>query len=318
MGFDVSSLVDYVDQTSEDLIARSYFENRSAAFFAIQTGIKKSAAIQLLNVVATAQADTACSFNADGSTTFTQRDITVGPIKYQDILCMKDLRAKWTQVLLMPGSNAENETVTFEQDITDQLINLIKEDVETADWQGDTAGASGDILDRYDGLIKIIDAATTAIDGNTGAVTVATGITSGASGNADTLVYAMCDARPAKLKTKPGLVLFVGTDVYDKFVDTLIQKNNFHIDATTPSDYTMPIPGRNCQLVGVHGLDATDRMFLARSKENIVLGVDLENEEEDFRLWYSMDDDNIKYSIKFKRGVQVAYPNEIVEFTLVP
>ena len=310
MAFVVSSLTDYIDQSSTELIARSYFENRSAEYFGgLQTGIKTSAALQLLDVSAVAQADTACSFQASGSTTFTQRNITVGAVKYQDTLCPKALRAKWTQILLKKGNNAENEELTFATQIGDMLVDMVKEDIETWDWTGN-AGTVG----FYDGLIKIIDAATTAVDGNTGAVTVGTGIT---VGNVITLVNAMCDSAPAKIKTKSDKVLFVGTDTFDLYVNALITANLFAVDATSWADYVMTVPGKNVKVVGVNGLDGTDRMFLGRTP-NFFLGVDLESVEEEFKIWHSMDDQNIKYSLTFKRGVQVAYPNEIVEFTLVP
>jgi hypothetical protein len=308
MAFVVSSLTDYIDQSSTELIARSYFENRSAEYFGgLQTGIKTSAALQLLDVTAVAQADSACSFQASGNTTFTQRNITVGAVKYQDTLCPKALRAKWTQILLKQGSNAENEELTFATQIGDMLVELIKENVEVWDWQGDSG-----VVGFYDGLIKLIDAATTAVDGNTGSVASGTGIV---VGNVVAIINAMCDAVPAKLKTKSDKVLFVGTEVFDKYVNALITANLFAVDATTWSDYVMTVPGKNVKVVGVHGLDATNRMFLGRTP-NFHLGVDMENEEEEFKIWYSQDDDNIKYSVKFKRGVQVAYPSEIVEFTL--
>ena len=35
-----------------------------------------------------------------------------------------------------------------------------------------------------------------------------------------------------------------------------------------------------------------------------------------FDMWYEKKDDKVYYRVKFKRGLQVAYPNEIVEFTL--
>jgi len=311
MGFSVGTLTNYIDQSSKDLIARSYFENRSAEYFGgLQTGIKTSSALQLLAVTAVPQADSACSFAASGTTTFTQRNITVGAIKYQDTLCPKDLRAKWTQILLKQGSNAENESLTFEASIADQLVSLVKEHVEVLDWQGDTASGN-EYLSKYDGLIKIIDAAGTALDGNTGNVTSATGFI---STNAIAIINGICDTAPAKIKTKANKVLFIGTDWFDTYVNGLMAANLFNFDATAWADYVLNVPGKNVKVVGVHGLDGTGRAFLGVA-DNFFLGVDLEGEEEEFKMWYSMDDDNIKYSIKFKRGVQVAYPSEIVEFT---
>lgn len=182
---------------------------------------------------------------------------------------------------------------------------------EVADWQGDTASANV-YINRYDGLIKIIDAATTAVDGNTSA---ATAITSGASGNIDTLISDMANARPAKVKSAANQVLFVGQDTFDKYVDTLNAKNLYHVNATDWANYTVSIPGKNVTLVGVAGLDGTNRMFLG-TQENFFLGFDLQNDEEEFDMWYDKKDDKVYYRVKFKRGLQVAYPDEIVEFTL--
>ena len=310
MAFNVSSLTNYVNEQSTDLISRLYFEKTSSDYFTLQSGVKKTDALHLLAVTAFPQDGSGCSPSASGSVVFTNRDITVGQITYFDGFCMKDLIPKYTQILLRAG-NAETEEMTFEAEIADSIIKTIMEHNETADWQGDTA--SGNVfINRYDGLIKIIGAAGTAIAGNTSA---ATSITSGASGNVDTIINNMCNARPAKVKSALNQVLFVGQDTFDKFVDTLNAKNLFNVDATSWANYSVSIPGKNVTLVGVVGLDGTNRMFLGTS-DNFFLGFDLQNDEEEFDMWYEKLEDKVYYRVKFKRGLQVAYPNEIVQFTL--
>jgi len=303
-------LTNYVNEQQTDLISRLYFEKTSSDYFTLQSGVKKTDALHLLAVTAFPQDGSGCSPTASGDVVFTNRDITVGQITYFSGFCMKDLIPKYTQILLRAG-NAETEDMAFEAEVADSIIKTIMEHNEVADWQGDTA--SGNVyINRYDGLIKIIDAATTAVDGNT---TSATAITSGASGNVDTLVNAMANARPAKVKSALNQVLFVGQDTFDKYVDTLNAKNLFNVDATSWANYSVSIPGKNITLVGVVGLDGTDRMFLG-TQENFFLGFDLQNDEEEFDMWYEKKDDKVYYRVKFKRGLQVAYPNEIVEFTL--
>jgi|SRR5210317_257378 hypothetical protein len=310
MSFDVSSLTDYVNEQSTDLISRLYFEKTSSDYFTLQSGVKKTDALHLLAVTAFPQDGSGCTPTASGDVTFSDRNLTVGQITYYSGFCMKDLIPKYTQILLRNG-NAETEEMVFEQEVSNSIISTIMEHNEVADWQGDTA--SGDIyINRYDGLIKIIDAAGTAVDGNTSNETA---ITSGASGNIDTIITNICNARPAKVKSAPNQVLFVGQDNFDKYVDTLNAKNLFHINATDWANYTVSIPGKNVTLVGVVGLDGTNRMFLG-TQENFFLGFDLQNDEEEFDMWYEKKDDKVYYRVKFKRGVQVAYPNEIVEFTL--
>jgi len=310
MSFNVASLTNYVNEQSTDLISRLYFEKTSSDYFTLQSGVKKTDALHLLAVTAFPQDGSGCSPTASGDVVFSNRDITVGQITYFSGFCMKDLIPKYTQILLRAG-NAETEEMAFEAEVADSIIKTIMEHNEVADWQGDTA--SGNVyINRYDGLIKIIDAATTAVDGNTSA---ATSITSGASGNVDTLVNNICNARPAKVKSAANQVLFVGQDTFDKYVDTLNAKNLYNVDATSWANYSVSIPGKNVTLVGVVGLDGTDRMFLG-TQENFFLGFDLQNDEEEFDMWYEKKDDKVYYRVKFKRGLQVAYPNEIVEFTL--
>jgi hypothetical protein len=315
MSFDVSTLTNYVNEQSTDLISRLYFEKTSSDYFTLQSGVKKTDALHLLAVTAFPQDGSSCSATASGDVVFTDRDLTVGQITYFSGFCMKDLISKYTQILLRAG-NAETEEISFEAEIADSVIKTIMEHNETADWQGDT-GSGNVYINRYDGLIKTIDAATTAVDGNTGAVTAATGITSGASGNVDTLITNLVNARPSKVKSAPNQVLFVGQDTFDKYVDTLNAKNLFNVNATDWANYTVNVVGKNVKLVGVVGLDGTDRMFLG-TQENFFLGFDLQNDEEEFDMWYEKKDDKVYYRVKFKRGLQVAYPNEIVEFTLVP
>jgi len=310
MSFNVASLTNYVNEQSTDLISRLYFEKTSSDYFTLQSGVKKTDALHLLAVTAFPQDGSGCSPTASGDVVFSNRDITVGQITYFSGFCMKDLIPKYTQILLRAG-NAETEEMAFEAEVADSIIKTIMEHNEVADWQGDTASANV-YINRYDGLIKIIDAATTAVDGNT---TSATAITSGASGNVDSLVNAMANARPAKVKSALNQVLFVGQDTFDKYVDTLNAKNLFNVDATSWANYSVSIPGKNITLVGVVGLDGTDRMFLG-TQENFFLGFDLQNDEEEFDMWYEKKDDKVYYRVKFKRGLQVAYPNEIVEFTL--
>ena len=310
MSFDVSGLTDYVNQNSTDLISRLYFEKTSSDYFTLQSGVKKTDAIHLLAVTAFPQDGSGCSPSASGGVAFTDRNITVGQITYYSGFCMKDLIPKYTQMLLAAG-NSETESMSFESEVATSILSTIMEQNETADWTGDTSSANV-YINRYDGLIKTIDAATTAVDGNT---TAATAITSGASGNIDTLIKDICNARPAKLKSAPNQVLFIGQDNFDKYVDTLNAKNLFNVDATEWTDYVTKVVGKNVKLVGVVGLDGTNRMFLG-TQENFILGFDLQNDEEEFDMWYDKKDDKVYYRVKFKRGLQVAYPNEIVEFTL--
>lgn len=312
MGFVVSSLAEYINQESTNLIPRLYFEGRTQKHVNFQVGVKHKEALQLLDVTAWPQANS-CSPSASGNVTFTQRTITVGDILYYSSLCPKDLKAKWTQKLLRQGARPEMEGLSFEAEIAENIISLIQENNEKAIWQGDTT--SGDpVLSKFDGLIKLIDAAGTATAGNTGSAGSISATATDAT-NAVTIVNAMIDARPQTLKTAPNQVLFCGTDTFDKWVTAQIKANNFHIDATSYANYEVNIPGKNVMMVGVHGLDSTNRMFLGQA-DNFFIGTDGMNDAEVFDAWYSKDDRKIYWNVEYKMGTQVARPAEIVQFTV--
>lgn len=313
MSFDLSALTAYVDQNSKDLILPLHFEGQTAQNVTLKGGVKYKEALQLFQVNAVPQDGNGCGFNATGDGVFSQREIEVKKIKYQNQWCMDDLLEYWTQTLLVPGSTEEDRQMTFQRAVVQELVGQIVENNEYADWRGDTTSADA-ALSRYDGFLKIIDAAGTAQSGNTSGLS---SITGGASGNADTVVFEMCDARPAKLKSPTRqTLLFCGLDTYQKFLDKLLRSNLYHVDVSAQGDeFMMKVPGRtNVTLIGTNGLTGTDRLILAE-KRNLVIGFDLANDHEQFYLEYSFRDQILYSSIKYKRGVQVAYPDEIVEWT---
>jgi hypothetical protein len=56
-------------------------------------------------------------------------------------------------------------------------------------------------------------------------------------------------------------------------------------------------------------------MFLARVS-NMFVGTDLANEEEELKFWYSEDNDEVRFRASFKYGVQIAFPDQLVQFKL--
>jgi hypothetical protein len=68
-------------------------------------------------------------------------------------------------------------------------------------------------------------------------------------------------------------------------------------------------------MIAVGGLNGTDRMFLGRLT-NFFVGTDLANEEEELKFWYSEDNDEVRFRASFKYGVQIAFPDQLVQFKL--
>jgi len=310
MAFNVSALSNYTNEQSTELVVKSLFGSKTAAVLQaagqVQVGVKSAEALNILSSDVFFQAD-GCGYTASGNTTFTQRVITVGAIKVEETLCPKTLEAKWMQTQIAPGSP---EAVPFEEQIGSEKASRIAKLLEVAMWQGDTATSNTNPnTNRFDGFNKIIDAASAStVAGNTSSATAIT------VANVEGLVDDMYNVIPADIADADDLVLFVGIDTFKKYTTALRNSNLFHYAADSEGMEIM-IPATNIKMIGVGGLSGTDRMFLARLS-NLFVGTDLANEEEEYRFWYSQDNDEVRFRATMKYGVQIAFPDQLVQFTL--
>lgn len=310
MAYDVTALTDYVDELKNDLITEMVAQGRTASIVQIQTGIKNSATINILDTDVIFQAD-GCTRAPAGDTPLTQRAITVGDIAVHEDLCPKDLNKKYTQFDLRPGSTQED--VPFEEVYIGKKVALIMEQLDIADWQGDTGGAGN--LAFYDGFLKIIDAAAGVVSGNTSGTTAMTGIT---SGNVIGLLTDMYLAAPESISEAGDIRIWVGNDTFKKYQKAIVDGNLFHYRSEDGNSLDLPLIGFDGVTVSAtRGLSGTDRMILAQDS-NLFIGMDMEGEEEEFEVWYSKDDRVVKFTTAWKRGTQIAFPGQIVQFTLVP
>ena len=314
MAFDVTALTAYIEDQDFPLIAQVQATGGLAEAVNIQAGIKGSSNLQFLDSDVVFGAD-GCSRTPAGTTTFTQRTITVGAIAISEDLCVKDLIGYWTQTMMKQGANTEAEVPgEIERLWLDTKMNKLKNQLAISDFQGDT-GSGTNNLSYYDGLLKLVDADVTVVDGNTGAVTVATGIT---TANVLTILDAMWTAIPDNISEESDLSLWMPTTVYKKYVIALKNANLFHFKG---EDGIETLYGTNLRIrksIGLPSVAGTERMLIARDS-NITIGVDGTGDEDavDVRV-NPATNKSVFYDVTFKRGVQYAFGDEIVEFTLVP
>ena len=310
MAFNVSALANYTNEQSTELVLKSLFGGKTAAILQaagqVQVGVKSAEALNILTSDVYFQAD-GCGYTASGNTTFTQRNITVGKIKVEETLCPKTLEAKWMQTQIAPGSATE---VPFEVQIGTDKSNNIAKLLEIAMWQGDTATTNTNPnTNRFDGFTKIIDAASAStVAGNTSSATSIT------IANVDDLIDNIYAVIPADISEADDLVLWVGIDTFKKYTTALRNNNLFHYAADSEGMELM-IPATNIKMIAVGGLNGTNRMFCGRLS-NFFVGTDLANEEEEYRFWYSQDNDEGRFRATMKYGVQIAFPDQIVQFKL--
>lgn len=309
MSFVVSSLTNYTNEQSTDLLVKALFGSKTASTLQnagqVQVGVKSASALNLLASTVYFQAD-GCGYTPSGATTFTQRTITVGAVKVAETLCPKTLEAKWMQTQIMAGSPT---MIPFEEQIGAEKSAVIAENIEIAMWQGDTASGNPNI-NRFDGFSKIIAAASPTL-GNANPTT----FTTVTNANIDDIIDQMYGALPARVASMTDLVCFIGVDAFKLMLVNLKNANLYHYVADGAQTMELVYPGTNVKLIAVGGLSGTNKLFMG-SLSNFFVGTDLANEEESYKLWYSEDNDEVRFMTTFKYGVQVAYPSEVVYFTL--
>jgi hypothetical protein len=321
MSFDVSALSNYTIQNEKLLVTKSLFDAKTQSLIQgegnVMTTVKSAETINVLTTDSIFQTGGTCGFNSSGSTAFTQRTVTVGKIKVHESLCPKTLESKYTQLALSAGSIYE--AIPFEKQYTDLKAGTIAEQLETAIWQGSTA--SGDVnLNKFDGLVKLISDSGASVNANTtpyvaAAITTSTGIT---ASNAFTIVKAIKNAIPARVKGKKDVRLFCGWDTFDVLVDAYVTANLFNYGASQLSyesgEFT--IPGTAYKVTAVHGLDGTSKLYAMRTS-NMYLGCDILGEEDKWEIFYAKEAMEVRFVSEFKLGCNIAFPAEVVSFILV-
>jgi len=283
------------------------------------TGVKSAQTVNRMDTDVFFQDDSSCGFSASGTTEFTQRTLTVGKVKTQEVLCPKDLEAYYLQKALPAGSNYDS--IIFAQEYTARKAGKIAEALEVAIWQatGSGYGGTNGLLNKFKGIKQLVsDAGGSVVNANVtgfyGAGAPITGIDS--TTKAKNAVLAVIKALPARIKGKSDVRIFCGWDVYDLLIQAYVDANLYHYNPgsdNTPPAAEFKVPGTAYSVVPVHGLTDTSDIYAFRMS-NIFLGVDLQGEEDNFEMWYSQDDRNVKFSASFKMGVQFAFPDEIVKF----
>jgi hypothetical protein len=319
MGFNATSLADYTRQNVDQLAMASHFDGKIQQLIMsegnVMTKVKSAQSINILSNTPFFQSDSSCGFNASGTTTFTQRAVTVGTWKVQEQFCDKDLNAKYTQEALKAGSS--NEELVFEKQTTEEIAAGIAEALEVAIFQADTAGSAGTngLLNKFDGLLKLANVASgTIIQANVSGYLGQAAVTGITASNCIAISNAMWKALPARVKGKPDVRILCGWDFFELVIGAYIALNLYHYNADRTSGEFI-IPGTQYRLTAIHGLDGTNRLFSLRMS-NLYMGVDLEGEETDFDIWYSKDDRVNKLHVAGKTGINFAFPGEIVNFII--
>jgi hypothetical protein len=316
MAFDVSTLAAYTEQNEALLVTSSVLGAKTASLIKsagnVMVGVKSAETINIMDTDAIFQSGGSCGFNASGSTSFTQRTVTVGKIKVNEALCPKDLESKYLQKALPTGSMYDS--IPFEQEFADKKAKRIAAQLETAIWQGDTDSVNVN-LNKFDGLVKLIGAASGVVAANASTYISGAPLSSITAANVISIFDGVYKAIPAQVVAADDMTIFCGQDVFRTYTIALKNENMFHYTVDAKADSEFVLPGTSIKVVAVAGLNGTNKIYALRLS-NLFLGTDLLNEEEKFEIFYAKEADQVRFVSEFKMGVNIAFPDEIVKFIL--
>ena len=300
--FLVNSLPAYV-QENRDLLIKNFalVGTNTRRRIGLQTGIKKSAYLNYLELNGVLQDGNGCGHNPLDELTLSKRTINVALIKEDGQICPETLIGKYAEYLVRVSAT-END-LPFEQYIMDTLIGSINKKIEKLIWQGDTTLTTDPDLKWIDGFLAQFTADTSVV------TATMTGITTAYDG-----IMAVYMALPEEVLDRGGEI-YVSPAIYRAFLMGMVNKNFYHYSG--PQDAApeeIIFPGTDVRVVKTPGL-AGSLTIVGTFADNLVYGTDGENDNEAVDVWWSQDDRVFKYQVKWASGVAYKFPPFIVKGT---
>ena len=310
----VGSLTKYVDQLSSALIREAVLRGKTVDQISIQSGVKYASALNIMSSALTAVAGATCgAITPAGTVTLSQRDITVCPLKVEEAICLNTLEEYWI------GQFMKNAKGSYQDEMASGLAEAYAADkvaklqalVEDLMWAGNTDTGSGNLA-LCDGFIKLF----TDTPGVIAPYTSPSAPALLTSSNAIAQVEAIITLIPADVLDANDLTMFMSYANFRTLVFALRAANNFYADFATDKNWEFTYPGTNIKVVATRGLNSVNggKSIIVTPASNLYLGTDMMSDTEQFKVWFDQTDDTVYFRAKWKQGVQVGYPQYVINY----
>jgi len=330
MAFDVSAISAWTDELGDksDFILKPIL---AAKTLQVLTGVDKRMGIKGHTIkIPTFETTTpwangsACGFTPSGTTTVGQISLTTVPVTIQESICLKTLEGYFTQKLL--PANDRPETFQLLDMWTGRKMEQVALQMESALWQAKTTYTNATHLKHFNGWIATLDTAGTAI----AATQQASISTTTVRGIIEEIAFTKI---PSRIRSMNPVIL-CGQDTFLIYKQKLMADNLYHYDPSNDNvngintnGWSMTVFGTNVKLVALPGLNndnavdtgalptAVKNRIFATYEDNFMIGMNAENDIADFKVWFSDDDDLLKFKTRFHIGVGIKYPELVVQYT---
>ncbi len=307
MALNVSALADFNNQLAGKIVLDTVFTGTTAEYTSVQEGIKFQEPLNLAVVTPYFQGGDAVS-TASGSATFSQRNITVTKKTAYDAWNLQTITDKYLGKMALPEGSYE-ETFAIMEDLTGDLVRKSQQNNDLFLWTAVSGSTftNSTVVPEADGFKTLISSSTAG---------VATPVGVGGNVITGSTAYDQLADLVASVDTNvinaDDLTIFCGPQVFLRIVQGLTNQNLYGFTPTSVEQrngiYQLPLPGYpNVKIVGTYGLNSSERVVVGPASD-MVVGTDLMSDTENFKTWFSLDDDAIKYRLRNKLGVQIGHP----------
>lgn len=288
--FNFNSLPDYIASRADELLTKASLGNRTSEYVAIAAGVKYKDEMDALDSVVVLADGSSCGFNPDGEDTLSPIILEDHPVEINKEWCWKSLRKKAAGHNLL--WEAGRESMPYEEKFAESNLAAIQEAVEIATWQGLSAAS-------VTGFIADAEAAS--------ATTIELGSGSTATAVIDAAVAAV-DSR----MLKQGVNIYVSSTLFRNYVQEQNAQccNNRPVQDAAAADIKYFGDSR-ITIVPVEGLEGASVAAVAATKRALIYVTDIENADSVYKMWYSQDDDVIRFKVLFLMGTAISMPSEV-------
>lgn len=299
MNFDVANFVTttlpaYVAENRDLLIADLVLGSSTLERISVQTGVKATSPIHILDFDEELQAMGCNASTQDENLVLTDRNIVTAVMGHLVPICEDKLLGKWGEYAVR--ITASDEDLAFEEYVVDAIIANVHNKLEKLIWQGSTTG--GDLID---GFVTIATADAPAAN----QISIAAG-TSAYDG-----ILTAYLALPEEALERDNVEIYVSPQIFRAFVQDIVAANLYHFSPDNATAEEIFLPGTTAKVVKRSGL-AGSLSIVATYAKNLYFGTDLENAREDVKVFYEDKEDVFYAKVKFNAGVQIAFPDRVV------
>jgi hypothetical protein len=281
-------------------------ETLSTTGISVETNVKFKRKIKKLASTGIVQ-EGSCEFSPTSGMTISEGVLEPQSIKVNESLCFDEFDNLWDSADMAAGQHAQNVPAELTNAITTEFTNQASKEIEELIWQGNTDGSTGTIKDLIDGYEKILTAT-----GATGSVKVSG--TTLTTSNILTELNKVYNALPSgvRKKGKDNLVIFMSYEAA-----ALYEMNLQAQGVNTSADSgVMKVYGIEIKPVG--GLSNSNTIVIG-ARNNFYVGTDLQSDFNEIKLIDMREttgDDAVRFIMKMKIDVTIAYANEVVYYRI--